>query len=92
MRIDYLRLDSAVGLNPALQAPHSTAGRSGSAAGPHDTSTHTPAPELADWQAHVHQMDDVRQDVIGEVARRLANGEYLTPDAAKRAAEAMLNG
>ena len=92
MRIDNYRLDFTVGPNAGLQPPHGFAGRTGSAAQqPQDASAHTPAPELDQWLAQVHQMDDVRHDVVSEVARRLANGEYLTPDASERAAEALLN-
>jgi hypothetical protein len=92
MRIDSCRLDIAVGLNLALQAPHAIARRAGSADQTHDASIHTPALELADWVAQVRQLDDVRPDVISEVARRLADGEYSTPNAAERAAEALLDG
>jgi hypothetical protein len=92
MRIENYRVDVAAGSKPALQPPHAGARRPGSAAAtPTEHSTHTPAPELAAWVAQLRRLDDVRHDVIGEVKRRLSNGQYLTPEATERAVEAMLS-
>ena len=47
--------------------------------------------ELSYWVARVLQTEVVREDVVEAVARRLAKGDYLTPQAAVRVAEVMLN-
>lgn len=50
----------------------------------------TPTSDLADLLANVRQTAEVRQEVIGEVARRLASGELFTRSATERAVEGLL--
>ena len=69
---------------PARRPGSSSPSAEGSAA-------HTPDPELAQWVAKVGQTEDLRQNVLREVAGRIAGDEYATPAVAERVAHAMLD-
>jgi hypothetical protein len=58
---------------------------------PVDQAPPTPSLDLQQLLADVHQASPVRQEVIGEIARRLAQGEFLTPQAAERTVQALLH-
>lgn len=65
--------------------------RSGEEDAPQLDQTHsTPSPDLQQFLSDVHQISAVRQEVIGEIARRLSQGEFLTPQAAERTVQAIL--
>jgi hypothetical protein len=51
---------------------------------------HVPSPELASYRQLVLTSPDVRPDVVSRVSQLLDSGYYGTPDAAKRAASAMI--
>ena len=51
---------------------------------------HVPAPEVQHLAALAAQEPEVRENKVNEAAQRLANGDYLTPDAALRTADALL--
>ena len=57
---------------------------------PEDPSVHSPDPEVVELIAQVSQIPEIRESVVKEVAGRLANADYLTPEAAERTAEALL--
>jgi hypothetical protein len=50
----------------------------------------TPTSNLAALLASVRQTPDVRQEVIGEVARRLASGELFTRGATEQTVQGLL--
>lgn len=50
----------------------------------------SPSTDLRQILGQVHQAVAVRQEVIGDIARRLAQGEFLTPQAAERTVRAIL--
>lgn len=54
--------------------------------------THTPAPELVRLLQTLQQIPQLRQEVIGEVAQRLAGGELQTPAATEGTVRAILSG
>lgn len=54
--------------------------------------THTPAPELMHLLNTLRQIPQLRQEVIGEVAQRLAGGDLLTPEATEGTVKAILSG
>lgn len=56
-----------------------------------ESSTHTPSPELMQFLSIARQTPQVRQKVLQQVAQRLADGDYLTPEAAEKTADAILN-
>jgi hypothetical protein len=58
----------------------------GSAAEPPDAAEHTSAPEIVQWVSKLKTIPEVRQQRIAEIAQRLSRGEYLSRDAAERAA------
>ena len=53
-------------------------------------SAHVPAPELERVVAALKEIPELRESMVAQLASRLANGEYLTPQAAERTAEAMV--
>ena len=53
-------------------------------------SEHTAAPELLRLTAQLRDLPEVRGDRIKEVMQRLADGEYLTKEAARKTAHAIL--
>jgi hypothetical protein len=54
-------------------------------------STHTPAPELTQFVSQLRQIPELREEVVREVAQRLARGVYATPQALDRTVQAMLD-
>lgn len=52
---------------------------------------HTPAPEFVRLMDIISQIPQVRQEVVGEVARRLAAGELLAPPATDETVKAILS-
>lgn len=80
-----LRIDRATDTERA-PAP---AARSESALPP-DSSDTASAQQLAALVSTVVATDEVRPELVREVARRLAAGEYETPGAAARTADAIL--
>ena len=83
------RVDSRQGM-PPVHAPTSRVGSSAEAND--EVSSHARAPELVQLVAQVRAVEEVRQDRVQEVARRLAGGAYFTRAAAERTAELMLDG
>lgn len=49
-----------------------------------------PTEDLARWLATARQVPEVRQELVGEVARRLAAGELTTRAAAERVVQSLL--
>jgi anti-sigma28 factor (negative regulator of flagellin synthesis) len=91
MQINNYLTDPQVGGPQRTQPAAVPARRSGSAATPvRESAAHTPDPELAQWVARAGQAEDLRHDVVAEVAGRIASGEYLTQATAERVADAML--
>ncbi len=90
MHIDntYLTNRTLGQADPSTQA--AAAGK-GAASGPAPSadSSHVPSAELLALLALVRQATEVRPDVLQRVAERLANGYYLTRDAAARTAAAI---
>lgn len=54
-------------------------------------SAHVPSAELTGLLEQVRNTPEVRQELLAEIARRMADGYYLTSEAAERAADAILN-
>lgn len=52
---------------------------------------HQPAPEFVRMMDIIRQIPQIRQEVVGEVARRLAGGELLTTGAAEDTVQAILS-
>ena len=73
--------------NPA--ALQGSARKTDGAAAP-NSSLRTQSPELTDLLAAVREIPDLRQDVVQDVASRLANGEFSTPKAIDQTVQAML--
>jgi Anti-sigma-28 factor, FlgM len=55
-----------------------------------EASSYTSAPELVHLLELVQQTPDVRQELLRQIAERIANGEYLTSQSAAETAEALL--
>jgi hypothetical protein len=53
--------------------------------------SHTPAPEIAALVNQLRQIPELREEVVREVAQRLACGDYSTPEALNRTVQAMLD-
>lgn len=47
--------------------------------------------ETTELLAQLRQLPEVRDDLVREVQRRLKNGEYFTPEAAKKTAQAIVS-
>jgi hypothetical protein len=48
------------------------------------------APELRQFASNLQQVPELRQEVVGDVIRRLGQGEYVTSKAADQTVQAML--
>ena len=55
-----------------------------------DNSKHIPSPELLKYIGLLQQETQVRKNLVKLVALRLKRGDYLTPEAAQKTAEAIL--
>ncbi|HKI37922.1 MAG TPA: hypothetical protein VKA46_39070 [Gemmataceae bacterium] len=87
-----MHIDNTYLTNRTLgQADQPAAAKSAAAGGqpPPAASTHVPSPELLDLLDQVRQTPEVRKEVLQRVAQRLANGDYLTHEAAIDTAEAI---
>jgi hypothetical protein len=67
----------------APRAEESTAAKTG-------LSAHVPSAELTNLLEQVRNTPEMRRELLAEIGRRLAEGYYLTSEAAERAAEAIL--
>jgi hypothetical protein len=78
--------DSArvAGLSPAVERPAAS-----QASAPAE-SQFTPTTDLTDLLGRLRQTPEVRQETIGEVARRLSAGELFIPPAPDRVVEELL--
>src|SRR5262245_51467594 len=74
-----------------LRASPGTTGQRGGVAAPAEEEAHTPAPEFVRMMDIIRQIPQVRQEVVGEVARRLAGGELQTPEAMDATVQAILS-
>jgi len=98
MRIEnHLARDPCIPAHPAVGALDDVAAAdrasrrpSVGAAIPLETSGHTPAPELVHLLDLLQQTPEIRQDLVQQVAQRLAEGGYQTPAALEQTAEALL--
>ena len=79
-----------IGTSRELRAPPTTSERSGASAAAKEEE-HTPAPEFVRLMDIISQIPQVRQEVIGEVARRLAGGDLLTTQATEDTVKAILS-
>jgi DNA-directed RNA polymerase sigma subunit (sigma70/sigma32) len=57
---------------------------------PPDSSAHTPSNELEQFLSSLRDFPELRQEVIQEVARRLAGGELTTPQSLDQTVQAIL--
>jgi hypothetical protein len=80
-----------VGQNEAAQGP--AAGRRGDTSAPRanvDSGGYSPDANFLRLVEQARSVPDVRADVVAQVATRLAAGEYDTPEAARKTADAIL--
>src|SRR5712692_4216977 len=59
---------------------------------PPESTTHAQAPEFLSLLDQLRQIPQLREEVVREVAQRLANGELSTPTAAERVVKPTLAG
>ena len=52
----------------------------------------TKSEDLRQLLAQLHELPDVRNDVVADAAQRVATGEVLTPTAAFETAQAIIDG
>ncbi len=85
-------LNSVTGIDSSRLASVSSAAERPAQPAPEDTgeTRFTPTSDLAALLGGVRQTAEVRQEVIGEVARRLASGELFTRQATESAVEGLL--
>ena len=74
-----------------LRSAPNASGQRGAVAVTAEEEAHTPAPEFVRMMDIISQIPQVRQEVVGEVARRLAGGELQTPEAADETVQAILS-
>lgn len=92
-----MRIDNSLIVGLKVRQSQEPKGETGSvrrsgegSSGLDEASTYTSAPELVQLLELVHQTPDVRQELLRRVAERVANGDYLTSQAAQETAEAMI--
>ena len=72
-----------------LRATSTASERRGAA--PTKEEEYRPAPEFVRLMDIIRQIPQIRQEVIGEVAQRLAGGDLLTPQATDETVKAILS-
>jgi anti-sigma28 factor (negative regulator of flagellin synthesis) len=89
MRVNNVHLTYVPVTQPEARQAAAARAAEGSEASASQASSHVPSSELQDLLKQVRQEPEVRQDRVREVAQRLANGYYLSAEAADRTAEAI---
>jgi hypothetical protein len=90
MRVDSTSVNQTILGLIQTKASRDHAKSSDATAGPLPASSFDPTSDWLGLLERLHQLPLVREEVIGEVARRLASGELLTPEALEQTVGAIL--